>query len=767
VAFHRTGSERHSVPFAEDEGWYEGVNVAFTFEGASPSPVVETRDELPGRYHFFIDNDPAGWHRNVRSYARVIYRDVYPGIDVEYYEKDGHLEYDLVLRPGADPTVIQLRCAGADGLSLTGDGSLRIATGLGDILHTAPVVAAGGRSRLGSSRIALAAGDRIDFTIEQWDGLSTLRVDPALVYGTFLGTLGSFDSLRDIVVDGSGQVVVCGTSISGYPTTPGAFQETYAGGSGDGVITKLAADGTTLLFSTYLGTSDFPEAASRMALSRADELFVSGATGSAMFPVTPDAFDSTHNGSSDMWFVRMAADGSNLLYSTYFGGSGFDKSANIAVGPAGDIYLAGSTESPDFPTTEGAYSTTLSANGDAYIMRLDGTSCAVVFSTLGGTAGVPVQQTAAQQLAVDKRDNVYVTGVSSGTGLPVTTGAFAMTHSGEGDAFVLKVDASGSFLHYCTYFGGTRWEDGRGIHVDETGAAYLMGMTDSLNLPVTPNAYSKTKLGTDCAYVAKLSPDGSSVEYCTYVGSSCFDDPYAFAVDSAGFAYVGGHTCQTLPTTPDAIKQGISGLPNDGFLVTLDPTGSSVVYATLIGGDTPVGAGSASETVRTMTLDGRGGVYLAGETASIDFPVTAGAYDTQMAGAKDGFVVKIDFGPWTNVGHSLAGTGGTKPFLSGDGSLETGSSGSVQLYNGKPFSPATLVVGLTSLLLPFKGGTMVPHPLLLIYVATDAAGELLLLWPTFPPGLPGGTELHMQYWIADVGGPVGLSASNGLQGTIP
>jgi hypothetical protein len=769
VEFHRTGPvDRHRELLAEDEGWWEGVNVAFSFEGGSASPNIEARDELPGRYHYFIDNDPARWHRNVPAFGRVIYHDVYPGIDVEYYEKDGCLEYDLVLQPGADGAAIRLRYEGADGVSSESDGAIQIHTALGDVLHTAPYLAEADESPPVCSRLVLTSNGRIAFCLEGWDGKRPLRIDPALIYGSYIGGAGQVLFL-DSVVDAQGRLMTAGHAQTGFPTTPGAFQEAYAGHLGDAVISCFDAAGSSLSYSTYVGTSDTSDGAAGLGLSATGEALVFGYTHSAQFPVTTDAFDATLNGGEDLVLLRLSADGSDLLYSSYYGGSADDKLAvgGLAVGPTGDIYLAGSTDSLDFPTTPGVLGPTLTAPRDTYIMRLTNGGSSLVVSTYGGAVGPSWLQVETQALAVDANGAAYVAGRVSGPGLPVTAGAFDPTHNGELDGYVMKVTGSGDIVRYCTYFGGVHWEDTRGIAVDASGAVTIMGLTDSIDLPDTPGAYSGTKLGSDCPYVARLNPNGSALQYCTYVGGDCFNDPYAFALDDQGYAYVGGLTCQSFPTTPDALKQGPSGLYTDGFLLQLDPTGGSVSYATLVGGDSPASFGGGTETVRTMALDGHGGVYLVGETSSLDFPVTPGAYDTLIDNASDCFVLKLDFGPWANVGHALAGTGGKEPFLSGNGPLVPTSAGGLVLYDAKPSSPAYLVVGLDELAAPFKGGTLVPTPQFLLPLSTDAAGGLSLSWSHWPAGLPAGAQLLLQYWIVDPAGPAGFSASNGLLGVTP
>jgi hypothetical protein len=360
------------------------------------------------------------------------------------------------------------------------------------------------------------AGDgSIRLRLTGWDGRGMLRVDPGLIYSTYLGGTGTGDQPRNIAVDSLGQAVIVGRAKSGFPTTPGAFQVAYSGGIADAFITKLSDDGASLVFSTYIGTSTSSEGAGGLALLDSGEIIVSGNTESAAFPVTPGAFDTTINGAGDAFLTRLSADGSSLDFSTLLGGMGSDSTPAVRLDPTGDIVLAGRTDSPDFPTTAGAYATTLLADADAYVTRLSADGGRLVFSTFGGTAGAPAQTTAATDVVLGLDGSVYVAGFASGTGLPVTAGVLDRTHNGEVDGFVMKLDPTGSSQQFCTYFGGTGWEDVRGIRVDALGAAYIMGLTDSPDLPVTPNAYSTSPLGSDCPYVAKLSPDGTAVDYCT------------------------------------------------------------------------------------------------------------------------------------------------------------------------------------------------------------------------------------------------------------
>ena len=328
----------------------------------------------------------------------------------------------------------------------------------------------------------------------------------ALVYSTYLGGTGS-EQGYGIAVDASGNAYVTGRTYStNFPVTPGAFQPTFSA-SGDAFVTKLNTTGTALVYSTYLGGTG-SEYGNGIAVDANGNAYVTGYTRSPDFPVTPGAFQATNGGGSgDAFVTKLNATGTALVYSTYLGGTGSDASDGIAVDASGNAYVTGYTNSPNFPVTPGAFQATNGGgSGDAFVAKVNATGTALVYSTyLGGTG-----DDYGYGIAVDSSGNAYVTGQTSGTDFPVTTGAFQATNGGlpgSYDAFVTKVNTTGTALVYSTYLGGTGYEEGDGIAVDANGNAYVSGYTESTNFPLPPAPLQATNGGgSGDAFVAKVSP---------------------------------------------------------------------------------------------------------------------------------------------------------------------------------------------------------------------------------------------------------------------
>jgi hypothetical protein len=376
----------------------------------------------------------------------------------------------------------------------------------------------------------------------------------ALVYSTYLGGT-AFDTSHGITVDTAGNAYVTGwTGSTDFPTTAGAFQTTF-GGYYDAFVTKLNPTGTALVYSTYLGGTGYDESQG-IAVDATGNAYVTGDTVSADFPTTAGAFQTLYGGNEDVFVTKLDATGTALAYSTYLGGTrNSDEGWGIAVDTAGNAYVTGETGSIDFPTTAGAFQTSLQVPGgyyNAFVTKLNPTGTDLVYSTyLGGTGGLDI----GYGIAVDVAGNAYVTGITESTDFPTTAGAFQTTFGGYTDAFVTKLDATGTALVYSTYLGGTAFEESRGIAVDATGNAYVAGSTVSIDFPTTAGAFHTTFGGYYDAFVTKLDATGTALVYSTYLGGASDDYGLGIAVDTAGNAYVTGETNSAdFPTTAGAFQ---------------------------------------------------------------------------------------------------------------------------------------------------------------------------------------------------------------------
>jgi hypothetical protein len=461
-------------------------------------------------------------------------------------------------------------------------------------------------------------------------------LDPAgaaLVYSTYLG--GGFqpgsagESGKALAVDGTGNVYVTGSTTSAdFPTSAGAYDTTQ--NAMDVFVTKLDQIGSTLVYSTFLGGGDV-DVGRGVAVDASGQAYVTGETASGDFPTTAGAYDTTHNGRRDVFVSKLSTTGDGLAYSTVIGGAGDDSSAGIAIDASGNAYVTGSAESNGFPTTAGAFDTSRNGLNDAFVTKIDATGAALSYSTfLGGTGS----EEYGRGVAVDSTGYAYVTGSTNAPDFPTTATAYDSTYNGGGDAFVTKVDPTGTGLWYSTFLGGSSGDSALGVAIDESGNAYVTGATTSTDFPTTAGAFDLSANGGPVdAFVTKLDAAGGNLAYSTFVGGSGHDQGNAVAVDASGSAWVAGLTFSAdFPTTPGAVDSSASGL-NDAFVTKLDATGAALAYSTYLGPDA---------VVEQVAVGVGGTVYVTGSTSSNDFPTTLGAYDRSRNGTgSDVFITKI------------------------------------------------------------------------------------------------------------------------------
>jgi hypothetical protein len=618
--------------------------------GAAPGARVRASQPLEGRVNYLRGPDPSAWTTDVPTFGRVTTEGVYPGIDLTYYGRQGQLEYDFVVAPGADPGAIEMEVEGADSAHVDEQGDLVLEVGGAQLRQPRPVVYqpdGHGSRRAVSGGYAVEGANRVRFALGAYDVTRAVVIDPVLIYSTYLGgamSAGADTSGNGIAVSAGGEAFVTGqTSVVDFPTTPGALDTTFNGGPYDAFVTKLNAAGSGLVYSTYLGGAG-NDLGTGIAVDASGAAYVTGMTESSDFPATPGAFDTTFNGGvGDVFVAKLSATGGGLVYATFLGGAGTDEGSGIAVDAAGSAYVAGSTVSSDFPTTPGAFDTTLDGGGigsDAFATKVSAAGDGLAYSTfLGGSfisdgAGI----------AADASGAAYVTGRTSASNFPTTPGAFDTTFNGAIDAFVTKLNASGSGLAYSTFLGGGPSDDGAGIAVDATGAAHVVGSTASSSFPTTPGAYDTTFNGSGGvggdAFVTKLNAAGSGLAYSTFLGGTSDEFGYGIALDAGGVACVTGTTSgSSFPTTAGAFDRTFNGGASDAFVAKLSAPGSGLVYSTYLGG-------FGDDRGFGIAADATGAAYITGTTRGMTFPTTPGAFDTTFNGGEpggsDAFVTKVD-----------------------------------------------------------------------------------------------------------------------------
>src|SRR5439155_18506389 len=494
---HAKGRISHEATLVEPEKRAATV-LRMKLLGANPAPPVAGVGELPGKSNYFIGNDSKKWRANVPTYAKVEYRDVYPGVNLVYYGNQRQLEHDFVVSPDADPTAITLGFEGVDGMAIDALGDLVLRADGSEVRLRQPVVYQDhdGRRAVIPTRYVLKAERQVSFEVAAYDATTPLIIDPVLAYSTYLG--GSLlDGGEGIAVDDQGNAYVTGETQS--------TNTTFGGGGGvDAFVAKVNPTGTGLVYFTSFG-GNADDQGFGIAVDALGSAYVTGFTISTNFPTTPGAFQTTFGGGrspgpTDAFVTKLSPDGSALVYSTYLGGNADDSGSGITVDAFGFAYVAGSTNSTNpptshFPTTQGAFQETTTTSGgfDAFVTKLNPTGTELVYSTFlsGGNA-----------FAIAVADgNAYVTG-GAGAGFPTTPGAFRTTTTpGRSDAFVTKVNSTGTGLVYSTYLGGSNHDEGNGIAVDAGGNAYVTGLTLSGDFPTTPGAFQATIASVGCALV--------------------------------------------------------------------------------------------------------------------------------------------------------------------------------------------------------------------------------------------------------------------------
>ena len=385
----------------------------------------------------------------------------------------------------------------------------------------------------------------------------------ALIYSTYLGGSDN-DEGNGIAVDALGDAYVTGwTASTNFPTTTGAPQSAFGGGHDDAFVTKLDPTGSALIYSTYLGGSNYDEAHG-IAVDASGNAYVTGTTYSSNFPTVAGSFQVTLGGYADAFVSKLNPTGSALIYSTYLGRSYCDEGRGIAVDAMGDAYVAGFTYSANFWTTPGAFQTKSGGGFDAFVSKLNPAGSTLLYSTfLGG-----VLDDFAYGIALDSTGSAYVTGETYSSNFPTTAGAFQTTPGGPSaagydDAFVVKLNATGTALVYSTYLGGTGDDAGNGVAVDVLGNASVTGETYSTNFPTTTGSFQTTFGGEEDAFVSKLNAAGSALLYSTYVGGTGDEGGQGIALDTSGNAYVTGWTnSHNFPTTGGVFQPAIAGTQN-------------------------------------------------------------------------------------------------------------------------------------------------------------------------------------------------------------
>jgi hypothetical protein len=753
-----------------DNGWWlslrEGerrVALRMSFEGAHPARA-KGEALLPGSTNVFIGDDPAGWARNLRASASVRWPSSWDGVDLLVRaprEGAGLFEYDLELAPGAELADVVLRCAGHESLAVDADGSLVIETAVGALVQPPPTAwqLRGAVPEAFACRFRVLDSERFGFEATGRDPQLAAVVDPALLFSTYLS--GQAEQTVEEVEPGlGGTVIVAGTTISDdFPTTPGAFEEFFLGDE-DLFVSCLSADGTQLVWSTYLGGFD-PDFLRGMSVDAAGRVTVCGDTDSADYPTTSGAFDETANGKVDGFATRLSANGDALLWSTYFGGTQNDRSGGLALDPSGATTIVGNTGGGGFPTVPGSYDTTFGGGvfgGDAFCLRLDPSGSTLVFSTfLGGN-----KDEGATAVAVEATGEVTAAGTSTGN-FPISAGAFETTFQAPIDAWVARLDAGGANLLWSTWLGGADDEQVTRIALDGSGDSTLVGWTEAADFPIPAGALDSTFAGSAEGFLVSLNAGGTGLNWGTFLGGGEDDRVLGLKLEAGGGLLVCGSTSSTdFVISPGAydptFNKDLTTLADDAFVTRLAPGASALVYSTFFG--TP-----AVDRAFDVDLDAGGAAIFGGSTGSLNFPTSAGAIQPSFnfTAIVEGFVSRLAFLQHP-IPYGAPKQGGNEAYIGWTGFPSLADDDlRIRIDGAVPGQRAILFHGFAPQASPFWGGTMYVLPPFQRRrpVFPDPFGFKQTKITIDPAWV--GQKLYFQWWYRDPTASFKVGLSNALE----
>ena len=700
----------------DDTGLLGNPDMRFTVEeqhirflGANPDVTLEPMDAQPGTVNYFLGKDQSRWIQGLKTYARVKYHNLYPGIDLVFYSHDGKLEYDFVVAAGANPDMIRFRMDGDTPARITAQGALQTGAG-GEAIFHLPLLyqnVANGKKTI-EGRFALHADNTIGFQFSNYDKTKTFIIDPTinLLYSTYVGGVHD-DEAMGIALDKAGNSYIVGFSASqNFPVSSNAYQTTRKNIGTyvrNVVVAKFSPSGA-LLYSTFIGGS-VNDYGWSIALDSNNDAFVTGYTNSPDYPVTANPIQSAlSSGGKTAFLSELSPDGTTLEYSTFYGptsSGGISRGYQVISDSKNNIYLGGYS-GPGLPTTAGVYKSTLASSGgnNGFIAIFNFTQSSaspLVAATYFGTDTPQANNVFTGNkivgIALDPSGNVWFTGQGYTNNLPATANAQqptvnALSPACSGGAVPLnsvadygELSPNLQQLEYSSYISGQTEaaaeascsEFGWSLAFDQTGNLYVYGVTTSDKFPVTSGALQTTFMGSGegawVSFLMKFGSQGTKTSWGTYLGGTPGQTfPAKLIVDSAGNPWVTGYTQATnFPTAGSPYQAALAGQQN-GFITELNPNGSQALYSTYFGGN-------ATDSLTAFALDPSSNIYVAGATNSANFPVTTDAFQSTLAQGKlDGsnwFFSELGSGAISVVGSAIFGN-------TGDSTLTVDGSGIAQ-----------------------------------------------------------------------------------------
>lgn len=624
---------RHSHPkhrLQPEYSAYERDVSRLLFLNAHKNPAVYPLDCAYYKVNYFVGNDISKWRTNIQASRVVLYNELYDKIDMKIYGVEEEIEYDFVVRPGGDVSDIQFEYKDVKGTRIDESGHLLIDTRFGELMHKKPEcyqVIGGERFEVEAAFMGMGT-NTYGFEVEEYDRDYELIIDPmVIVFSTYMGGSGD-DEGFDVAVNAAGEVYVTGDTMSLDFPIINPMQEIFAGNR-DIFVKKISSDGTALLYSTYLGGSDWDWTPS-IAVDNEGAVYITGSTESVDFP-TMNPYQGNNAGrGADIFVTKINASGTDLIYSTYLGGSicskwddgPHDYGFGIAVDSEGAAYVTGETWSYDFPI-KNAIEGWPGGGGDSFVTKINPRGTDLVYSTYLPVCAAASGWDASFGIAVDSEGAAYVTGVE--------TCDYPSGHPE--DVFVMKIRPDGTGpairlgdgpLHLNSEQARLNMAQGRDIAVDVRSAVYVVGETGQ-----------RTK--DRDAFIRKIDSTGKREYYFRLYGSRD-EHAYAISVDSKGAAYVTGSTNSVDFQTVNPLQESRAG-GSDAFVVKVSPAGEELEYSSYLGG-------ARGDAGRGIAAGANGVAYIVGATNSINFPIK-NPIQANNAGSSDAFVTKLCFSTYS------------------------------------------------------------------------------------------------------------------------
>ena len=603
----------------------QGHVVRMTMLNVNCKAQASNQDHQSCYHNYFISNDPSKWASNVQLFGQVGLAEIYEGIAVKYYFDQGQLRYDYLLAPGADIGQLRFQLEGADGWQIAQSGELLIETSLGKVSH----------GKLYAYQLIDCVKIEIDCSFAQYTdgslGLLTgdydrskpLVVDP-LVFSTYLGGSG-FESHSSLVLAPDGSPVVAGQSLSNnFPVTVGAYQ-TVKNADFDITISKLNPTASSLVFSTYLGGNskdEYPD----VNLGSDGSIYITGTTESTDFPVTFGVFQTANLGGKSAFIARLNSNSTSLIYSSYLGGAGEDRSQAIVVDATGSAYLTGYSYSDSFPTTPGTINY---EGGSLFVVKVNPTATSLTYSAvfaMGQGYGIDI----------DEVGRVFITGyVYWDTYFPVTPDAFQTQPTGYFCAFATVIDSTATEVLYSTYLTGDYQDFGETICVAPNGDVIVGGNTDSDDFPSTPESFQPINAGNTDAFVVRLNPTCTEMIWGTLLGENDLDELYGMSLDASENVAITGNTWSPeFPVTTNL--SGIEDMFSPAFVSLISYDGSELLYSVLLDNESFIETNGDD-----VSVNDDGHIILSGSTGNF-FLITPDAYQPIFGGGYvDMFITSI------------------------------------------------------------------------------------------------------------------------------